>query len=233
MGVSKTIPIEVADTTNWNKISNEVLSTAALQKRYPEFVPFDPFVSKNLEIKVSPKGYGHALFATKGFKKGEVILEFDPHFKGEADQHTFRIGKDLHQTSLDEEAKENYLNHACNPSAYIDFSRINQLRFVLRAKRDIKAGEELTFNYFTTDEGRRSGERKGEDDFKCLCGASEHLNDGKITGFRQLLKNHPTVAEDLRPYLSPYILSILDEGKPGKSKQLTELDVKINDLKNK
>jgi SET domain len=230
---TKNKTIEVANATNWDKISSDVLPTAAMQKRYPDFVPFDPFVSKNLEVHKSSRGYGRALFATKDFKAGEVILEFDPHFKEKADQHTFRIGKDLHQTSLNEKAKENYLNHSCDPTAYIDFGGINKLKFVLRAARDIKAGEELTFNYFTTDEGRGPKEKKGEDDFKCKCDATEHLNNGNITGFRQLLENDPAAAEALRPRLSPYILSILDEGKQGKSKQLTELDTHIKKLNNK
>lgn len=101
--------------------------------------------------------------------------------------------EDLHQISTDPEAVENFINHSCEANAYIDFESLT-----LRAVRDIRRGEEITYNYFTTDWDK-------EDVFDCLCGTSGCFK--KISGFRSL---DYTDQLKLKEYLSGYLLKKLE-----------------------
>ena len=103
------------------------------------------------------------------------------------------MDEDLHQISTDPEAVENFINHSCEANAYIDFESLT-----LRAVRDIRRGEEITYNYFTTDWDK-------EDVFDCLCGTSTCFK--KISGFRSL---DYTDQLKLKEYLSGYLLKKLE-----------------------
>jgi len=67
---------------------------------------------------------------------------------------------------------ESLLNHSCDPSTYVDFRD-----WTLRAARALKIGDDLTFDYNTT-------EYTMEEPFHCVCGA---LNCHEyIAGFKNL-----------------------------------------------
>jgi hypothetical protein len=193
---------------------------------YTDFEPFEPFVSTDLAVVVTEK-YGkdpdtgewgrtlvaHRVGCSQGdvlFSKGDLILELSPHFKREADQHSARIDANLHQFSPVEEAVENFINHSCDPSGRWDWSRLSSLHIPLIALRDIHEGDEITYNYLTTDEGRAPGEDVGEDDFVCACGAECCRKE--IIGFRPL---SPSEKKELEPIVSPYLRSILREQELG------------------
>lgn len=167
----------------------------------PDFVPFTPFVSKKIIVRDTKTVKGKGVFAAKEIKKGELILEFEPTFIKKATQHTFRFDRHLHQLCVDEKAAENYLNHSCDANARFDSSNVAALRSGLRAKRRIKAGEEITYNYFTTDWG-------GEDNFECTCG-SPHCKR-LITGFKTLALSEK---EALRSDLTPHLLNKLKQAE--------------------
>jgi hypothetical protein len=84
-----------------------------------------------------------------------------------------------------------FMNHSCEPNTVI------RGRDVISLKR-IEPWQEINFHYATT-------EYSMAEPFECRCGSSRC--EGVIRGFQYL-----SVAgrEQLRPLLSPYLLSILD-----------------------
>lgn len=148
----------------------------------------------NEAIQLVQTSKGKGLRAKKKILEREYILSFERNFVNYSNNKTLRIDENLHQISTDQEAIENFVNHSCNANAYIDFDSLT-----LRAIRDIKTGEEITYNYFTTDWDK-------EDVFDCLCGANKCYK--KISGFRSL------PLEDqirLKKYLSGYLLKKLEK----------------------
>ncbi|MBI2054815.1 MAG: SET domain-containing protein-lysine N-methyltransferase [Candidatus Sungbacteria bacterium] len=114
------------------------------------------FISPKAKVKKS-QIHGHGLFSIKPIKKGEVatikgghIYDNDTHEKVESDFGAvdcqigdgFFIGplkkSDVAKSML-------YLNHSCEPNLGVKGN------IVFVALRDIKPGEELTFDYAMTD----------------------------------------------------------------------------------
>jgi len=104
----------------------------------------------NVVVKRSRAGLG--LFAARDFKKGDFIIEYtgETISSEEADR---RGGKYLFELNddraIDGKGRENlarYLNHSCRPNCYAEINE-DETRIFIYAKRKIKAGEELTYNY--------------------------------------------------------------------------------------
>jgi len=104
---------------------------------------------KNVVVKES-RISGKGVFSTRGFKRGELILEMD-------DSHVVtdpsKLTKEQHKFELDYladgeivimQTPERYINHSCNPNSYV--KTVNGIRGVF-AMRDIKKGEEITGDY--------------------------------------------------------------------------------------
>jgi uncharacterized protein len=113
----------------------------------------DVLVERNLGgviVKSSPiDRFG--LFAARDFKAGEVILdasemrlvnEEDPLREGEEERHCDWLA-DGRQILLPEPAR--YINHSCDPNAWKEYR--NVVRRCTTARRDIRAGEEVTHDY--------------------------------------------------------------------------------------
>ena len=117
--------------------------------------------AKKKKGKFTPGGYkvavkrakaGLGLFAGEPIPKGACIIEYVGRTlkKGEdqtiTSQYLFEISK---TKTIDGGARSNtarYINHSCRPNCEIDIYK--QRVFVL-AKRAIKAGEELNYDYDT------------------------------------------------------------------------------------
>jgi len=84
-----------------------------------------------------------------------------------------------------------FLNHSCDPNAAV---RERQLIAV----RPIHPGEDLTFNYNTTEYDMASP-------FACHCGSL--FCAGQIRGFKYLDRQE---RERLRPLLNPHLVRLLD-----------------------
>ena len=83
------------------------------------------------------------------------------------------------------------INHDCNPNCVIDFTS-----WELVTRRPIGAGEEITFNYLSTEWELAAP-------FDCECGAAHCY--GRIQGFRHLASfNRRTI----RPLLSPFLAAL-------------------------
>lgn len=130
--------------------------------------------SKKLVIK-STKKYGNGVFATEEIKKGEVIHVLSGYrmdsvemakrvnSKKEYIDDPFQIGK---RTYIDLNEFSRTFNHSCDPNGGI------RKRSELFALRDIKKGEEITYDYSTTIAPTRWS-------MKCKCGSK---NCRKILG---------------------------------------------------
>jgi hypothetical protein len=149
---------------------------------------------KNAKIKVAFDNGGYSLFADEPIESGETILFFEQNFVDQSTNKTLRIDEHLHQLSMDPNLPENFVNHSCDANAYIDFQALS-----LRASRKIEKGEEIAYNYFTTD-------YENEDVFDCHCGAKNCKK--RITGFKSLPLKQKM---EIRERLSPFLLKKLEE----------------------
>lgn len=101
-------------------------------------------------IKRGRSGVGLSLFTRVPFKKGDVVIEYKgvPMPTEEADKLSTRYLFDLENgITIDGAARSNtarYINHSCRPNCASD-TRDN--RVFIDAIRNIKAGEELSFDY--------------------------------------------------------------------------------------
>ena len=113
-------------------------------------------------------GRGRGLFARKPIPAGDHLLEYTgikiP--TAEADHSSSRYLFDLENGwTLDGSPHSNtarYINHSCEPNCEC---RLEDGRIMIYALRDIKRGEELTFDYGSEYFGEYFG-REG-----CKCGA--------------------------------------------------------------
>ena len=101
-------------------------------------------------VKRSKAGLG--LFATRDFKRGELIIEYigEKISTKEADR---RGGKYLFsvtdEITIDGKGRNNiarYVNHSCHPNAEAETDD-EELRIFIRAKKRINAGEEICYDY--------------------------------------------------------------------------------------
>ena len=116
------------------------------QKRKGKFTP------GGYKVKVKRSKAGLGLFAEEPIPKGACIIEYTGRTlkKGEdqtiTSQYLFEISK---TKTIDGGARSNtarYINHSCRPNCEID---IYKERVFILAKRAIKAGEELNYDYDT------------------------------------------------------------------------------------
>lgn len=106
--------------------------------------------NENVQTKKSQSGLG--LFARRDFKKGEMVIEYtgEKITEEEANQ---RGGKYLfelnNEWTIDGKSRNNlarYINHSCKPNCYPELDE-NEEHIYIFAKKNIKEGEELTYNY--------------------------------------------------------------------------------------
>ena len=128
------------------------------------------------------------LFALEPIAKDAPIVDFrDEELLPAPTRRSVQIDEGKHVIGREETV--GYLNHSCEPNAWVDVRRM-----CVRALRDITPGEEVTFNYLTT-------EYEMHDSFACDCGSPACY--GIIRGFKYLTHKQRM---GLKPYLAPYLL---------------------------
>ena len=104
--------------------------------------------NKKIAVKRGISGLG--MFALESLEKDEELLEYvGPHVDlKEADRlknrYLFTINENEFINGAARENKARYFNHACKPNAE---AIQNGKRIYIHAKKKIKAGEEITFDY--------------------------------------------------------------------------------------
>ena len=96
---------------------------------------------------------GKAVFANKDFIKDEFIIKFRGKFYTSKDKVRGLTAKNNHFLQIDKDlylgptrTLDNYINHSCNSNSGLKISD----KVLLFAIRNIKKGEEITFDYSTT-----------------------------------------------------------------------------------
>jgi SET domain-containing protein len=103
----------------------------------------------DLKVKKGINGLG--LFTTVPMKKGDCIIEYvgdilttDEEVNERGGQYLFEVSK---KKTIDGSLRSNtarYINHSCRPNCEVD---IIKTRVFIYAKRNIKPGEELSYDY--------------------------------------------------------------------------------------
>ena len=101
---------------------------------------------------LAPSRNGKGVFANKYFKKGELIIrikgpilnEDDIEFDSYEDEHSIQIGEETYLGPSGK--KDDFINHSCNPNSGV---KLTKKDFFLIAIKDIKKGEEITWDYST------------------------------------------------------------------------------------
>lgn len=125
-----------------------------------------------IEVRViDPSSSFRGVIALSDIASGEVLSSFSGPVLQQPNRYTIQIGLNEHvECGLDN--TPTYLNHMCDPNVDIDVQEM-----VVRARRDIRAGEQLGFSYVTT-------ELDMKETFDCRCG-SEHCM-GAVRGFKHM-----------------------------------------------
>jgi len=102
------------------------------------------------QVRIGRSSSGLGLFATAPFRKGEFIAQYWGRKLTEAqadavnNKYLFELNG---KWTIDGATRRNtarYINHACRPNGKIDIAKG---MIVIRAKRTIQPGEEITYHY--------------------------------------------------------------------------------------
>jgi hypothetical protein len=106
------------------------------------------------------------IFARQDILQDSVIFCLKGTISTRPSKYTIQVGRNRHlnfptirKTDDDLDYCWQYLNHSCEPNGYI-----NTAELAFRALKNIKQGEEITFNYLTT-------ESEMAVPFNCICGS--------------------------------------------------------------
>ena len=142
--------------------------------------------------------HGVGLFAARPIEAGATILEIRGTLQGHATRYSIQLDAGLHieaDAALPDHEMRlrhpwRFLNHCCDPNARVEGR-------TLVARRAIRADEQITFDYTTT-------EASMAEPFACLCGASGCV--GSVQGFLHL---HEAQQAARRTRLAPHLRALL------------------------
>ncbi|HLD72365.1 MAG TPA: SET domain-containing protein-lysine N-methyltransferase [Candidatus Nanoarchaeia archaeon] len=154
------------------------------------------YLPTHLQLADFP-GKSRGVIAARPLQKGEVVCElyFDSVRPREiAVNAVQRWENDFLSNNL--KTIDDYFNHSCQPT-----TRINWSRLTFDALRDLREGEEITWNYLTTEYDLL----QDSEDFDCRCESQNCL--GRIKGFRYLNRQQK---QELFLYLSTFLRTMMD-----------------------
>jgi SET domain len=132
--------------------------------------------------------YGKTIVAGEDIPKGSKIYECVGDILNYPTTYTVQLDENRHINCTQGTCE--FTCSSCSPNSFFE---IIEDTFVLVALRDIKEGEQITFNYCTTEWLMATP-------FKCCCGNENCL--GYVSGFSNVPENR---REELIPLLTPYI----------------------------
>jgi hypothetical protein len=153
---------------------------------------------KERRVRAEQDVRGHHVRANVAIAAGEAVLVLDGIETAEPSRHSVQVGEGVH-VDLPLLAHQEYLarypwrytNHSCDPNTVLRGR-------TLVARWPIAAGDEVTFDYETT-------EFEMAEPFACHCGSRRCA--GMIRGFAFLTADE---RERRRPLLAPHLLALLD-----------------------
>jgi hypothetical protein len=159
------------------------------------------YLSPKLEARPHPAKGGQGVFAKQAIHKGELLLvwggdiyTYEQYLQvpEERRPHFVQVEEDLYLGAPDRPEPADYINHCCEPNAGLS----GQITLV--ALRDIQAGEEICFDYATSD-------GSPYDEFDCACGAENCR--GRVSGDDW---RDPALQKKYAGYFSPYLQRRID-----------------------
>lgn len=167
------------------------------------------YLSPKCEVRLADEKGGHTVVAKQTIFKGELVVVWSgvlvngtelhtlsPHLK----RHSVQVEEDHYLVSLTECEPPDYVNHSCNPNAGLS----GQISLV--ALRDIRTGEEITYDYAMSD-------GSSYDEFSCLCGAEGCR--GYISGSDW---QRPELWMKYQGHFSPYLIRRINRLRKSSSK---------------
>ena len=136
-------------------------------------------ISPPVRVKRSPV-HGRGVFAAKAFRKGERIIEYAgrriswssvPDELEDPRMYYFGIGDG--SVVIDPSVGGNeaqFINHSCDPNCEI---RETRGRIFIHALRNIRPGEELSYDYHLETDPDVPRTKEIEDECPCDCGSSK------------------------------------------------------------
>ena len=118
------------------------------------------------DVQIKHNQLGKAVFATRSFQKGELVLEMHGALVKQRSIYTIQIARDLH---IAPRPPAKYLNHSCDPNLGVKTNHSGVPDFY--ALRNIEVGEHLTYDYAMTEYVLEEMEA-GRDRVPCGCGAA-------------------------------------------------------------
>lgn len=146
------------------------------------------------------------VIATRRFSKGEKVCDFSGYMTElkDANPYCLQITDKLFLQGTG--AIDDFINHSCQPNCYADFRG----NFVsLLALKNIEIGEQLFFDYNTTELDMQEQERvlKARCVFDCLCNSKNCVD--KIKGFNWLTLEQKLARQEI---LSPLLrMKLMEE----------------------
>jgi hypothetical protein len=161
------------------------------------------FLSPKLEGRFIDNKGGRAVFARQSARRGELLVvwggevvtgEILREMSEDKRRVSLQIEEDLYLVTTNE-GPADWINHSCDANAGL----VGQV--VLVALRDIRAGEEVCFDYATSD-------GSPYDEFECHCGAKACRRH--VTGDDWKL---PEVQARYAGHFSPYLQTRIEKSK--------------------
>lgn len=122
------------------------MSHTARKKKKGKFEPGD------FDLRVKRSNAGLGLFAFSDIPKGACVIEYKGRFISREEEYTSRslyLFEVNSRVTIDGRPKWNkagYINHSCRPNCEVE---IRKHRVFIMARRNIKVGEELNYDYGT------------------------------------------------------------------------------------
>lgn len=107
-------------------------------------------IQKTFAVRRGTHGLG--LFTNVAFKKGDCVTEYtgEKISTDEANrrggQYLFELNDNWTVDGKDRKNESRYINHSCRPNCYPEIDE-NEEHIFIYAKRALKVGEELTYDY--------------------------------------------------------------------------------------
>ena len=137
-------------------------------------------------LRIEQDRSGRRVRCLEQIRRGDGVLVIWGCPTSIPDGYSIQLTADLHLAP--EGSPWGFVNHSCDPNLVVDFGR-----WRLVARRQIHSGEELTWNYLTTEWELQSP-------FDCNCGAPSCVR--RVRGFRYLTSlERYEIAGLLSPFL--------------------------------
>lgn len=160
------------------------------------------YLSPKVEVRIRDGHAGQGAFANDWIFKGELISVWSGYIVNrdqlaelpeEIQRHTVQVEEDFFLASWTEDEPADYVNHSCDPNVGL----VGQLTLV--ALRDIAPGEEVSFDYATSD-------GTPYDEFLCDCRAEKCR--GRVSGDDWKI---PELWVRYAGHFSPYLQRRIDQ----------------------